>query len=92
MLTLSEINEEMKDLKDWSLEADSISKVVTFANFAEARDFVNKIGEIADRLNHHPDIYWQLDTVKIVSMTKCEKGLSKKDFELAKEIDRLETK
>lgn len=90
MLSLNEINDGMKDLKEWALEMDSISKVFAFQNFKQSLEFVNKVGEIAEKLNHHPDIFLQFDIVKLISTTRCDKGLSKKDFEFAKEVDKLD--
>ncbi|MBS3077171.1 4a-hydroxytetrahydrobiopterin dehydratase [Candidatus Pacearchaeota archaeon] len=92
MLTLSEVSEAMKELKDWSLEIDSISKVLSFGNFKESLAFVNKVGEVAERLNHHPDILISFNQVRLVVTTHDEQGLTRKDFELAKEIDKIEIK
>lgn len=89
MLTLNEINQEMGNLNDWSLEMDSLSKVFQFGHFRESLEFVNKVGEVAERLNHHPDVMINFDSVRLLLTTKCEKGLTKKDFEMAREIDKL---
>jgi 4a-hydroxytetrahydrobiopterin dehydratase len=89
MLTLGEISEAMEGLQDWSLESDSINKVFSFNNFRESVDFVNKVGEVAEKLNHHPDILINFNQVKLVLTTHDEHGLSRKDFELAREIDKL---
>jgi 4a-hydroxytetrahydrobiopterin dehydratase len=89
MLTLGQISGEMENLKDWSLESDSINKVFSFASFKESIEFVNKVGEVAEKLNHHPDILINFTQVRLQLTTHDEHGLSKKDFELAREIDRL---
>lgn len=90
MLTLAEISEAMEDLQDWSLESNSISKIFSFENFKESLEFVNKVGEVAERLDHHPDILINFNQVRLVSTTHFENGLSRKDFELAREIDKLD--
>lgn len=89
MLTLGEISSAMSDLNDWSLEADAIVKTFSFGNFKEALEFVNKIGEKAEALEHHPDIMLNYNQVKLSLTTHLEHGLTRKDFELAKEIDKL---
>ena len=91
MLTLGQISEAMEDLKDWSLESDSINKVFSFASFKESVEFVNKVSEVAEKINHHPEILISFNQVRLLLTTHDEHGLSRKDFELAKEIDRLET-
>ena len=89
MLTLKEIQEQMKELKDWSLDFSSISKDFIFKDFKEALDFVNNTGEIAEKLGHHPDIMINYNIVRLSLTTHSEKGLSKLDFEVAREIDKL---
>lgn len=89
-MNLGEISTEMNTLKDWSLEASSISKSYILSNFKAAMEFINKVAEIADRLNHHPTIIVNFNNVKLISTTHSEKGLTPKDFELAREIDKLE--
>ncbi len=89
MLSLNEINESMKGLETWSLELDKISKIFTLSTFRDAISFVNKISEISEKLNHHPEIIINYNVVKITLTTHYEKGLSNKDFETAKEIDKI---
>lgn len=89
-MNLNEINAEMSKLKDWSLDTDSISKIFSFGNFREALAFVNKVGEIAEKNNHHPDIMMSYNQVRLSLTTHYEKTLTKKDFEAAAEIDSLE--
>ena len=89
MLTLAQISEEMEYLRDWSLEMNSIIKVFSFENFRGSIDFVNKVGDVAEKVGHHPDILISFDQVRLVLTTHEEKGLSRKDFELAREIDKI---
>lgn len=89
-MNLNEINSAMDSLKGWSIQTDSITKDFTLPNFKGAMEFVNKVAEIADKLNHHPTIRINYNIVKITSTTHSEKGLTNKDFELAQEIDKLE--
>ena len=89
-LALIKIQQRMNELKGWSLEGDAISKEVKFNSFREAIDYVNKIGEIAEQNNHHPDILITYDTVRLVLTTHHENGLTEKDFEVAKMIDALQ--
>jgi 4a-hydroxytetrahydrobiopterin dehydratase len=89
MLTLAEINQEMSSLEGWSLEGSSISKSFEFTNFKESLDFVNKVGEIAEKAQHHPDILINYNQVRLSLSTHSEGGLTRKDFSLAKEIDMI---
>jgi 4a-hydroxytetrahydrobiopterin dehydratase len=89
MLSLGEINQEMATLSGWSLDGSSISKNFTFTNFKESIDFVNKVGEIAEKQAHHPDIIINYNQVRLSITTHSENTLTRKDFQLAKEIDML---
>lgn len=89
MLTLQEIQKEMAEVNDWSLTGNSLEKSFSFTNFKESIDFVNKIGEIAEANAHHPDILINYNQVRLSLTTHSENGLTKKDFDVAKEIDKL---
>lgn len=89
MITLGEIQRLMQKLDNWALEEQCIVKDYSFSNFEEAMDFVNKVGEIAERLNHHPDILISYNKVRVSLTTYSEKGLTHKDFEAAGEIDKI---
>ncbi|MBS3072006.1 4a-hydroxytetrahydrobiopterin dehydratase [Candidatus Pacearchaeota archaeon] len=90
LLPLALLNERMSGLKDWSLDGNSISKDYEFANFREAMEFVKKIAEIAEKMNHHPDIQISYNKVKLSLTTHYEKGLTQKDFEVAAEVDKIQ--
>lgn len=89
MLTLKEIQEGMKSLKGWSLEGEIIVKDLSFKDFKDSLDFVNKVGEVAERKGHHPDIVLSYNRVRLILTTHSSKGLTEKDFELAAAIDSL---
>lgn len=90
MLTSEEIQDRMSQLDDWKLEADKrISKSFKFKNFKEALAFTNKVGELAEEANHHPDIQLSYGRVVVQLETHEGDGLTEKDFNLAKEIDKI---
>lgn len=89
MLPLGLINDYMRKLSNWALEGDLIVKDFTFGNFRQALEFVNKVGEIAEKHNHHPDITISYNKVRLTLTTHFEHGLTSKDFEVAEEIDKL---
>jgi len=89
MLTLQDIQEMMSKLDNWSLEGSAISKVFVFKNFKETLEFVNKVGKIAEKMEHHPDFIISGGSVKLSLSTYSEGGLTKKDFEIAEEIGKI---
>lgn len=77
--------------QQWHIfEDEKIEKTFKFANFADALAFVNKVGAIAEKENHHPDIHlvgWNKVTLSL--STHSIGGLSENDFILAAKIDEL---
>ena len=66
-----------------------LEKEFSFKNFKEALAFTNKVGELAESQNHHPDIYLTWGKVKISLWTHKIDGLSESDFILAAKIENL---
>lgn len=73
----------------WALNADGhLARTYTFSNFVEAIGFANRVGDIAEDQNHHPDLYvaWGKCTVEI--WTHKIQGLTESDFYFAAKADR----
>ena len=74
----------------WGLNAEGhIERLYEFANFAEALDFVNKIGAVAEAEGHHPDLYVAWGRCKVEIWTHKIRGLTESDFYLAAKADRV---
>lgn len=76
-------------LKEWSFDGTCITRNFKFANFVEAFSFMTAIALEAEKMNHHPDWSNVYNTVNIKLSTHDEKGITRKDFDLAKKIDSL---
>ena len=88
-LSAEEIETSLKDLNSWRAKGVNLKKRFSFENFAEALDFVNKVGAIAERRDHHPDIYFGWGYAEFSITTHDTGGLTAFDFALAKEIENL---
>ena len=88
-LSIKEIHDRLEELKDWEMMGHEISKEFNFKNFKEAMEFVQKVGEEAEREHHHPDIFIRYNKVTITLTTHSAGGLTYKDFKLAKVIEQL---
>ena len=91
----SEIHKYLKKVDDWDVKSNEhknfyLIKNFKFKNFEESLNFVNKVGEIAEQENHHPDISFGWGYCKIKIFTHAIKGLAESDFILAAKIDRLD--
>ena len=85
------IKEFLSQLKNkWEvIEAEKISHAFKFKTFREAIGFVNKVADLAESENHHPNIQILYNKVKIVLSTHSVGGLSENDFILAAKIENL---
>ena len=72
----------------WERAGAEIRRVYRFGDFREALAFVNRVGALAEAAGHHPDIDIRYATVALALTTHDAGGLSAKDFELARAIDR----
>jgi 4a-hydroxytetrahydrobiopterin dehydratase len=70
------------------VEGRKLEKEYKFNNFREALRFTNKVGELAEAVNHHPDIYLAWGKVKLEIWTHKINGLTESDFVLAAKADR----
>jgi 4a-hydroxytetrahydrobiopterin dehydratase len=69
-----------------------LEKEFTFKDFREALTFTNKVGEIAEAQNHHPDIYLAWGKVKVTIWTHKIDGLTESDFVLAAKIESAKSR
>jgi 4a-hydroxytetrahydrobiopterin dehydratase len=92
-LTNHEEDGLLSELEGWRLDRDDIHqlhKTFSFENFVAALDFVNKVGELAEKEQHHPDInLHNYKKVTITLFTHKIKGLSNNDFIIAAKLDKL---
>ena len=91
---IEEIHKYLKKVDGWDVKSDDdkiyyLIKEFKFNNFLESQNFINKIGEISESENHHPDIAFGWGYAKIKIHTHAIKGLAESDFILAAKIDRL---
>ena len=90
ILNKDEISKKLSSFPEWDFEKRQIAKEFQFKDFAEALNFVNKVGTFAEEMNHHPDILlhsW--NKVKITVSTHSEGGVTQKDFKLAEKIESI---
>jgi len=91
---ISEIHKYLKKVDGWEVESNKdqsffLKKEFTFKNFLKSQNFVNKVSEIAEKENHHPDISFGWGYCKIKIFTHAIKGLAESDFILAAKIDKI---
>ncbi|KOH45650.1 4a-hydroxytetrahydrobiopterin dehydratase [Sunxiuqinia dokdonensis] len=75
---------------NWNKETEKITKEFTFKNFKEALAFVNQVGDLAENMDHHPDILLHSYKKVTISLTSHSDGkVTEKDHQLASKIDEI---
>jgi len=88
-LSQDEVESRIKKLKEWHRIGDFIEREYRFKSFTEAIDFINRVAKLAEKEEHHPDIFNSWRTVRLRLTTHDAGGLTEYDFDLAKKIDEL---
>ena len=91
---VSEIHKYQKKVDGWNVKTSEkkkyfLEKNFEFKNFKNSQNFINKVGEISEKENHHPDISFGWGYAKIIITTHVIEGLSENDFILAAKIDQI---
>ena len=89
-LSDDEIAQRLAGLTGWKREGDAITKEFILAGFTEATQFIGKLAEPANAMDHHPDVQlYRYKRVKVSLTTHSAGGLTQNDFDLAAKIDAL---
>lgn len=64
-----------------------LEKEYKFPNFREALAFTNKVGQLAEKIQHHPDIYLAWGKVRLTLWTHKIDGLTESDFIFAAKVE-----
>lgn len=88
-LSKANISEELKSLNDWSYVDNAIEKKFQFKDFKQALGFIVQIGTLAEKANHHPELFNVYNKVTIRLSTHVAKGVTSKDIALAKAIEEI---
>jgi 4a-hydroxytetrahydrobiopterin dehydratase len=91
-LSGEELERLLLQLSGWSVvggeAAPRLEKEYRFPDFLSALAFVNRLGEVAEREGHHPDIFLTWGRVRVSLWTHSIGGLSENDFILAAKADK----
>jgi len=89
LITDEALAASLKTLDGWVAEENQLRRQYKFDNFAEALAFVNRVGELAEQADHHPDISFGWGYANLVLTTHDRGGITDVDIALAQKIDSL---
>jgi 4a-hydroxytetrahydrobiopterin dehydratase len=87
LLTDDQVTEALRTLPDWSAQDATLVRTVELESFPKAIQVVNRIAEIAENDNHHPDVDIRWRTLVFRLSTHSIGGITALDVSLAEEID-----
>jgi len=84
-----EVKSHLSAVPAWQVEAGELVRTFVFKDFRASLAFVNKVGDLAEKAGHHPDIDIRYNKVRLGLVTHDAGGLTAKDFDLAAAADKL---
>ena len=91
--TPEEITQYHREVPDWQvISVDGVAQIQRqygFANFQQALDFTNKVGEVAELMGHHPALLTEWGKVTVTWWTHAIAGLHQNDFIMAAKTDEV---
>lgn len=88
-LTQEDIETRLEELPEWALSGDAVQRTFSFDDFLAAMTFVNRVAQLAEEHQHHPDIMIRYNKVTLTVSTHDAGGLTAKDFALAHDTDSI---
>ena len=82
----------LAELPGWRIETadhEMLAAAFEFADFVEAMSFANRVGELAETLNHHPELTVAWGSVSVKWWTHTARGITVNDIVLARETAKL---
>lgn len=86
-LTADEIGAHAASLPEWRVADGRLARSFSFPDFKAALEFVNRVGDVAEEMGHHPDIHLGWGRADVETWTHDAGGITALDFELARKID-----
>lgn len=88
-LSADEVGSALAGLPLWSGDADGIRRTVELPSFRDAVTAITRIADVAEELDHHPDVDLRWRTLHLALVTHSAGGVTANDLELARRIDAL---
>jgi 4a-hydroxytetrahydrobiopterin dehydratase len=88
-LTPDELVEALVDLPRWSGDVHGLRRSIEFPSFREAVAAIGTIADVAEELDHHPDIDLRWRTLHLAVVTHSAGAVTPMDLRLAARIDAV---
>jgi 4a-hydroxytetrahydrobiopterin dehydratase len=88
-LSAEQVEAALADLEGWAYEEGELRRTFRFHDFQGAVEFVERVAEIAEGMNHHPDVDIRYNKVLLHVVTHSAGGVTEADLRLVRELQRL---
>jgi 4a-hydroxytetrahydrobiopterin dehydratase len=92
LLSSDDLKTALAEVPGWSGTTEGIERTIEAPTFLDGIRLVDGVAEAAERADHHPDIDIRWRTVTFRLSTHSKGGVTDKDIELAKEINRIDSR
>lgn len=93
MTALSDVDLQraLEELPGWSVQGGEVVKEYRFGDFRAAVAFINRIADLAEAADHHPNLENHYNRVKVALFTWSEKAITDEDVAMARDIEAVAT-
>jgi 4a-hydroxytetrahydrobiopterin dehydratase len=85
-LSEQELRDLLIELPEWGLEDGKLVRTWTFPGFVEAIAFVNRVAQLAESAQHHPDIDIRYNLIKLGLISHDAGGITARDARMARQL------
>ncbi len=85
-LSAEELQSLLLEIPEWAIDDGKLVRFWTFSNFLEAMGFVNRVAELAEQAQHHPDIDIRYNRVKLALVSHDAGGITARDAKMARTL------
>jgi 4a-hydroxytetrahydrobiopterin dehydratase len=89
VLSQEELQSALRKLPGWRVENGKLCRDLKFATFVEAFGFLSSLALVAERMDHHPEIFNVYGTVNLALWTHDSNGITGLDVALAESANAL---
>lgn len=89
VLTDNEVKASLGKLRGWQQNGQAIQRIFEFPDFRAAMQFVNKVADAAEQVNHHPDIDIRYNKVTMALVSHDSGGVTERDVRMAEKISQI---
>lgn len=86
---MSEVDTVVAEFPHWSVQKEGLVAEFKFASYLDSIEFVNRVADIAEEMNHHPEMRVGWRTVRLAIMTHSKKAITSLDTDFVRKVELM---